>query len=193
MNNHTVRSSARKSWPLIFIGLMAILVLTACGGLPGAGGGGDEATPPPEREESEPINPLPTPLPGEDVGAEALSAAQDTPEGTWVNYLRDIIAEQVSDRSQKITLLERYQDPSITSANLEGLVEDIDLVEDRTEFNTGGGIANTNADFDIRLTYANGDTDTQSCRVQVSMEFNEDDGVWYVINPAPLQIFAACG
>jgi hypothetical protein len=89
--------------------------------------------------------------------------------------------------------LERYQDPAITKANLEGLVEDIDLVEDRTEFNTGGGLANSNADFDIRLTYANGDTDTQTCRVQVNMEYNEDDGVWYVINPAPLQIFAACG
>jgi hypothetical protein len=191
MNNNTIRRSARKTWPLILIGLMAILVLTACGGVPGGGGGGDEA--PPQREESDPINPLPTPLPGEDVGEAAASAAKDTPEGTWVNYLRDIIAEQVSDREQKITLLERYQDPNITSANLEGLVEDIDLVEDRTEFSTGGGIANTNADFDIRLTYANGDTDTQTCRIQVSMEYNEEDGVWYVINPAPLQIFAACG
>jgi hypothetical protein len=193
MNNHITRTSAKSMWPLLMVGLMVILVLAGCGGVPG-GGGGAAATAPPEREESEPINPLPTPLPAEDVGAEAASAAKDTPEGTWTNYLRDIIAEQVSDRTQKITLLERYQDPSITAANLEGLVEDIDLVEDRTEFNTtSGGLANSNADFDIRLTYANGDTDTQTCRVQVSMEFNEDDGVWYVVNPAPLQIFAACG
>jgi hypothetical protein len=190
MKNHITRTSAKSMWPLLVVGLMVILVLAGCGGLPG---GGDEATAPQEREESEPINPLPTPLPAEDVGEEAASAAKDTPEGTWTNYLRDIIAEQVSDRAQKITLLERYQDPAITAANLEGLVEDIDLVEDRTEFNTGGGLANSNADFDIRLTYANGDTDTQNCRVQVNMEFNEDDGVWYVINPAPLQIFAACG
>jgi hypothetical protein len=192
MNNIYIRTSAKKNWPLLLVGLLVILALTACGGLPG-GGGGDNEPQPAQREESDPINPLPTPLPGEDVGEAAASAAKDTPEGTWTNYLRDIIAEQVSDREQKITLLERYQDPSITSANLEGLVEDIDLVEDRTEFSTGGGIANTNADFDIRLHYANGDTETQSCRVNVSMEFNEDDGVWYVINPAPLQIFAACG
>ena len=192
MNNHITRTTAKSMWPLFLVGLVVVLVMAGCGGLPGSGGG-DQATAPPEREESEPINPLPTPLPAEDVGEEAASAAKDTPEGTWTNYLRDIIAEQVSDRAQKITLLERYQDPAITKANLEMLVEDIDLVEDRTEFNTGGGLANSNADFDIRLTYANGDTDTQTCRIQVSMEFNEDDGVWYVINPAPLQIFAACG
>ena len=176
----------------MFIGLLAILALTACGGIPGVGGGGDEIQPR-EGEESDPLNPLPTPLPAEDVGGEALSAAQDTPEGTWANYLRDMIAEQVSDREQKITLLERYQDPAIIQANLEGLVEDINLVEDRTEFNISGGLATTNTEFDVRLLYANGDTDTQTCRLNVSMEFNEADGVWYVVNPAPLQVFAACG
>jgi hypothetical protein len=190
MNNFNTRTPAKGMWPLVLIGLLATLVLSACGGIPG--GGGNEPQPR-AGEESEPINPLPTPLPGEDVGGAAASAAKDTPEGTWANYLRDIIAEQVSDRQQKITLLERYQDPSITAANLEGLVEDIDLLEDRSEFSTGGGIANTYADFDIRMTYANGDTETQTCHVNVSMEFNEADNVWYVVNPAPLQIFSACG
>jgi hypothetical protein len=190
MNNFNTRTSANGMWPLLLIGLLAILVLSACGGVPG---GGSNQPQPRAGEESDPINPLPTPLPGEDVGGAAASAAKDTPEGTWANYLRDIIAEQVSDREQKITLLERYQDPSITAANLEGLVDDIDLLEDRTEFNINSGIASTSADFDIRLHYANGDTETESCRINVSMEFNEADGVWYVVNPAPLQIFSACG
>lgn len=139
-------------------------------------------------------NPLPTPQPGIDVGSEAGSAARDTPEDTWDVYLQDSIAEQVARQEGKITLLERYQDPSITAQNLGGTVTDIDLVEDRTEFNIRGGtLAFTQTDFDIRLTFANGDTDTRTCRYDVSMEFNEDDGVWYVVNPQELAVFVVCG
>ncbi|HEC24162.1 MAG TPA: hypothetical protein ENI95_14720 [Chloroflexi bacterium] len=175
---------------LIGLALVLALAVSACNALPG-GGGGEEVIPR-QGEEEEPLNPIPTPLPAEDVGGEAISAAQDTPEGTWENYLRDMIAEQVSDRQQKLRLLERYQDPDITQQNLGGLVEDIDLVEDRTEFTISSGTATADAEFDIRLHYANGDTDTRTCRLNVGMEFDEEDGVWYVLNPAPLQIFSVC-
>jgi hypothetical protein len=173
----------RRHW-LLLAGLVLglALVLSACGTVRGVLGGKDEG------------NPIPTPLPSEDVGAQAQSAAQDTPEGTWENYVRDIIAEQVKRQEAKVNLYERYQDPSITVQNTGGLVGDIDLVEDRTAFNISGGtLASSNTDFDVRITFANGDTDTRTCRFTVSMEFDEEAGVWYVVNPEPLAVFAVCG
>jgi hypothetical protein len=162
------------------VGLILALAATACSAPFGIGG-----------EEG---NPLPTPQPGIDVGAEAESAARETPEETWEVYLEDSIAEQVARQEGKITLLERYQDPAITAQNLGGTVTDIDLVEDRTEFNIRGGtLAFTQTEFDVRLTFANGDTDTRTCAYDVSMEFNEDDGVWYVVNPQELAVFVVCG
>ena len=159
---------------LALIGLA--LVFTACSVIGGSEG-----------------NPLPTPKPEEDVGEEAKSAAEDTPEGTWENYLRDIIAEQVADRTSKIELIQRYENPDITEQNLGGLLTNIGLVEDRTEFSTSGGLATAHAEFDIRLTFGNGDTDTRTCTFNVSLEFHEEDGVWYVINPAALAVFTQCG
>ena len=136
----------------------------------------------------------PTPLPAEDVGEQALSGAKESFQETWNNYLRDIIAEQVADRQQKLNLLQRYENPDITEQNLGGLLSDIDLVEDRTAFNVinNNTIASGTTEFDVRLIFLNGDADTRTCRYFVSLELNADDGVWYVINPAPLQVFANC-
>jgi hypothetical protein len=172
---------------LVLVGALVIvaLVVSACSVIGGGGGGGIGGG----KDEG---NPLPTPRPAEDVGAESQSAAKDTPEGTWESYLRDIVAEQVSQRGSLISLYERYQNPDITSQNLGGMVQDVDLVEDRTEFSMSGNSASAWTDFDVRVAFANGDTDTRTCHFTVAMEFDEEDGVWYVVNPEPLAIFAVC-
>lgn len=175
---HTFRTYGRT------VGLSAVLalsfVLSACGGgVPGIGGGNEG-------------NPLPTPLPGEEIGSEAESAAEDSPEATWENYLRDSIAEQINERSRLITLRERYEDPDITAQNLGGILQNIELVEDRTSWNISGNSASSFVEYDVRLTYANGDSETKTCRYNVGLQFNEEDGAWYVLNPGPLQVFANC-
>lgn len=137
-------------------------------------------------------NPLPEPPRPEDVGSGASSVAADTPEGTWESYVRDAIAEQVSAQIARINMLERYEDPAITRQNLAGTVTDIDLVEDRTEFNTNGNTASAQAEFDVKLTFANGDSDTRTCRFAVGMNFSEEDGVWYMANPQALAVFSVC-
>jgi hypothetical protein len=184
-----------KAMTLLLVAGLA-LVLSACS-LPGGAAQGPEPTPAPTARPSvaeEPPSELPTPLPAEDVGEQALSGAKESYQETWNNYLRDIIAEQVADRQQKLTLLQRYENPRITEQNLGGLATDIGLVEDRTTFNltNNGTTAAGNADFDVRVTYANGDSDTRTCNPFVQIELDPDDGLWYVINPAPLQIFSVC-
>lgn len=164
--------------PLILFAVITVLLVSGCST---AGG----------RQESG--NPLPTPRPAEDVGAAAQAAAKAPPETTWDNYVRDIIAEQVKQRESLISLRERYENPSITVQNLAGMVKDIDLVEDRTQFDIKDNSASTYTDFDVRLTFANGDTDTRTCRFNVTMEYVEEENVWYVLNPAPLAVFSVCG
>ncbi|MBN1430972.1 MAG: hypothetical protein JXB07_21565 [Anaerolineae bacterium] len=151
---------------------------TATAALPTAVGGGD-------------VRELPTPLPAEEVGVGATSGAQDTPEGTWGNYLRDIIAEQNQAQSSKINLYERYEAPSITQQKLNTLVKAVALVSDRSKITENKeGVAVVNGDFDIRFTKANGDTETRTCKITVQIE--RYDSTWYVLNPQPLAIFSVC-
>ncbi len=188
-----------KGWikyAVLALAVTVALTLSACS-LPGGTSQGPEPTVPPTPRPSVPEEPpseLPTPLPTEDVGQQALSGAKETYQETWNNYLRDMIAEQVADRQQKLALLQRYENPDITAQNLGGLMTDIDLVEDRTTFNltNNATVASANTDFDVRVTYANGDSDTRTCRMPVALELDPDDGLWYVLNPAPLQVFAVC-
>jgi hypothetical protein len=176
------------------------LAVTGCGVLGGGNAPADSGaeptatlTPRPNEPEA-PENPRPTPRPDEDVGEQSLAGARDSYQETWNNYLRDSIAEQVADREQKISILERYQNPGILAANSGGLVEDISLLEDRTTFNlsNNGTFASAVANFDVRLTYVDGDTESRTCTPNVQIEFEPDDGLWYVINPAELQIFVNC-
>ncbi len=181
--NHTTKPGMQ--YLLVGAGLLLLIFsLSACSGggsLPVVGGGNDEG------------NPIPTPLPAVDVGEEAQAAAVDSPEGTWENYVRDIIAEQVLRQESKLTMFERYQRPETTAQNLGGIVTDIDLVEDRTSFNTTPSSASANAEFDIRLTFANGDTDTRTCRFPIALEYDQEKEVWFVVNPDALAVFAVCG
>lgn len=147
--------------------------------LPTAVGGGEVAE-------------LPTPLPGEEVGTGASSGALDTPEGTWGNYLRDMIAKQNQMMTLKINLLEGYEDPAITQMNLSTIILSIALVADRTQLALPNSqvTAIVSADFDIRLTFANGDADTRTCKL--TMEMDKKGEIWYVLNPQPLPIPSAC-
>jgi hypothetical protein len=174
--------NARPGKRIILVGaglFLLILSSIACEGL--AIGGGDEG------------NPIPTPIPAEDVGEEAQEAAQDTPEATWDNYVRDIIAEQVAHQKSKLSLDERYQRPDVTEQNLGGIVTDIDLLEDRTEFDASDTYATVNAEFDVKLNYANGDSESRTCRFTIGMEYHADSETWYVVNPEALAVFAVCG
>jgi len=182
----------RKRDVLLLVGTIALtMLLAACGG----GGGGEDAEPTvnPAAQDDEGVA-IPTPLPTTEVGEQSVSAAKDTPEATWNSYLPDSIAEQVKNRRQIIDLLERYENPDVTGQRLESLATNITLVEDRTAWNTnqGAGQANSFVDYDVQVTYANGDTETLTCRYNVAQEFDSEDGVWYILNPAALQVFADC-
>jgi hypothetical protein len=177
-----VRIYGRRTLLLAFAAAALAAFLSACS-LGGSSG----------REGGE-VNELPTPVEGEDVGEEAAAGVTEDYVTTWGNYLRDSIAEQVKDRQQKLELLKRYENPSITEQNVGGLVQNIELLTDRTAFNLTNGqtIASGTTDFDIRLTYANGDSETRTCKFPASLEKDTDSGLWYVLNPGQLQIFAVC-
>ena len=159
--------------------LIVALALAACGGAVAGGGAG---------------NALPTPRPAEDVGAAASSAARDSYQATWDSYLRDSIAAANDLQRVKLQMLQRYEKPSITAQNTGGLMKQIDLVEDRTTFNllNQQTTAASLAEFDIKVTFVNGDNDTRTCKVQVGIELNPDDKLWYVLNPSGLNWDSVC-
>jgi hypothetical protein len=153
------------------------LVLASCGALGGGGGG----------------NPLPTPLPAEQIGSSTKSQAKDSYQATWDSYLRDSIAAGNQIEDVKISMYQRYEKPSNTAQNLGGLLKQTDLLQDRTKFNvSANNTASALADFDVKITFANGDTDTRHCKPQVAIELNPDDKLWYVLNPAPLAVLSIC-
>lgn len=175
--NNDVKSVSRILVGIALLGLLSA-ILSACGALGGGAG-----------------NPLPTPIPGEAVGSGAKSQAKDTYQATWDSYLRDAIAADNQNEDVKIGMLQRYELPSITKQNLSGILKSTDLLTDRTKFalNSTNTVASSLSDFDVRLTFANGDTDTRHCRVQISIQQNADDKLWYVVNPAAMSILSICG
>jgi len=162
----------------LLAGVMAIL--SACGGGQVAGGGQGNA--------------LPTVIPAENIGSGAKSAAKDSFQATWDSYLRDSLAAANQTQDIKIAMFQRYEKPSITAQNIGGIVKTTDLVQDNTKFNvSANNTASALADFDVKMTFANGDTDTRSCKLQVAIELNPDDNLWYVLNPAPFAVQSICG
>ena len=178
---------SKVSWFALLV-LLAV-ALSACGGV---GGGAQPTVALPTAVGGGEARALPTAPSGEEVGTGASSGAVDTPEGTWGNYVRDMIAEQNQAQASKINLLERYSDPAINEKNLGGLVKMIELVADRTKFdlNDSETVASVKAEFDIRLSFANGDADTRTCKFIV--ELDKKDDLWYVLNPQPLAYAALC-
>ncbi len=189
-------------------GLAAVIALTLLGGcaIPTAGQG---AIPTPAGES--PTGDAAAAEAGADPGGtaqptaagEEASTATPTPviaivgvseelARTWESFLRDSIAFQVERMRDKLVLMERYQNPAHFEQNRGGLIEDIDLLEDRTVFEVRGALASTTTDFDIRITYADGDTETRTCRYQVLIEQSPEDGLWYVINPTAFDPYTFC-
>jgi len=169
-----------KRFALVAALVLAVSVtLAACGGAVAGGGSG---------------NPLPTTRPAEDVGGAASSAARDSYQATWDSYLRDSIAAANDLQRVKLSMLQRYEKPTITVQNTGGLMKSLELVEDRTKFNLVNQetTAASITEFDIKVTFVNGDTDTRTCSVQVGIELNPDDKLWYVLNPAALNWDTVC-
>ena len=174
--------SSRRNWIVGMVLLAGVMVvLSACGGTPQVAGGGQG-------------NALPTVRPAESIGSGAKSAAKDSYQATWDSYLRDSLAAANQTTDIKIGMLQRYEKPSITAQNIGGLVKTVDLVQDNTKWNvSANNTASALTDFDVKMTFANGDTDTRHCKVQVAIEQNQEDKLWYVINPAPLAVQSICG
>ena len=141
-------------------------------------------------------NPIPTPQIGENVGSEPGGQAAGTPEETVSRYLRDSIAAQVALQQAKITLRERYQNPDQTEADLGGLVTEISVLEDNSKITQPKEtVANAHVALDIRVEFANGDTDTRTCSFDVNLQQGQNkkgEAVWYVINPDAFPVFASC-
>lgn len=161
--------------------LMLALLLAACGGGEVIEEGG---------------NVIPTPIEGEDVGEEISSQAAGTPQETYDRYIVASIAGQVNAQKDKIDMRQRYQDPEITKQDLGGLVTEISILEDRTEVDQPtDNAATAQVDMDIRVQYADGDTESRTCSYTVSMQrsTNEDEeDVWYVVNPDAFPVFFSC-
>jgi len=172
---------SRKNMLVGFVLLAVVtMILSACGGGGQVAGGGQG-------------NALPTPVPAENIGSGAKSAAKDSYQATWDSYLRDSIAAYNQTEDIKIGMLQRYEKPAITSQNIAGLVKKVDLVQDNTKFNTSSNnTASAQAKFDVKFTFLNDDTDTRHCTLPVQVEQNPDDKLWYVINPGPLAVQSIC-
>jgi len=152
-----------------------------------------DATP----DESLPEAPTPTPdeppLPANVVDLPIPGASSDL-QSTWDAYLADSLAFQVARMQDRLLFLGRYQNPTHLNQNMSGLMANIDLLEDRTTFvlSNGRTFASATADFDIRITFADGDTERRTCMFLVQMEVDPGNGLWYVINPVLLDPSSLC-
>jgi hypothetical protein len=166
---------------LAMVALVTLLTITACLGSEVLPEGG---------------NPIPTPREGELVDALPDSQAAATPEETFTRYMRDSIAATVAVQQTKINMRGRYQEPGQTLDDLSGLVSEIAVLEDRTEITSPKDTAaNAKVDLDVRVLYADGDTQTFTCKYDVSMQMSANDkgdNVWYVINPDAFPLFVSC-
>lgn len=145
----------------------------------------------------------------EENGDELLAAESDVPlvpsinavgvaetyEETWDYYLRDSVAFQVRRIQDRVRFAERYQNPEQLAANMGGTMADVELVEDRSEFQLSNNdtFAQATVDFDIRVTYLDGDSVRFSCQYLVQIEQDTETGLWYVINPRILEVTTFCG
>lgn len=176
-----IASPVRIAYRIAIPALLVALFLTACKGnevLPQGG------------------NPIPTPRIGDQVDNLLDSQAAATPEETFSRYIRDSIAATVAVQQTKINMRGRYQNPDQTSQDLSGLVSEISLLEDRTKVNSPKDTAaNAKVDLDVRVKYADGDTQTFTCNYNVSLQRGANTkgvNVWYVINPDAFPLFVSC-
>ncbi len=145
----------------------------------------------------------------ENTGDEAVDAEADVPlvpsvnaggvaetyEETWDYYLLDSVAFQVRRMQDRVRFAERYQNPAQLAANTGGTMADVELIEDRSEFQLSNNdtFAQSTVDFDIRVTYLDGDSVRFRCQYLVQIEKEAETGLWYVINPRILEVTTFCG
>jgi hypothetical protein len=76
-----------------------------------------------------------------------------------------------------------------------GLLTEISILEDRTEISKPTDTsANANVAMDVRIKYADGDSQSYTCTYKVVMQSGanaKNETVWYVINPDVFPAFAA--
>lgn len=141
-------------------------------------------------------NPIPTPIAGTDVGSAPDSQAAASPEDTFRRYINDSIAALVDSQQQKINMRQRYQNPDQTKLDLGGLLTEVSILEDRTKIKqTNDNNANATVDMDVRIKYADGDSESFTCLYQVILQSAvnvKNATVWYVINPDAFPIFVSC-
>lgn len=119
------------------------------------------------------------------------SRAAETPEETFDMYLNDSIEQQVSIRREKLDMRARYQNPSAFLQELEGLVLDIELIENRSRRTILREANSTfEVEIDVRVTFADGDTSTLTCAWLTNLE--KSGNRWYVVNPTELLLFDNC-
>lgn len=169
--------------PLMLFVLLMTLALAACGSKEVLPEGG---------------NPIPTPIKGEEVGDAPDSQAAATPEETISRYLNDSIAALVAGQLQKLQLRARYQNPEQTEQDLGGLLSEINVLEDRTKVKKVTDTstnATASVDLDVRVKWADGDTESFTCAYAVTLQSGENkkgETVWYVINPDAFPLFVNC-
>ena len=127
-------------------------------------------------------------------GGNVASQAKDSYQATWNAYLADSIAANNAIRQQQLDIIGKYQLASITDQNAAGSLKQTTLAADRTQFDVTNNntLASAISDFDIQMTFVNGDTDTRTCEFQVVIEQDPTSKLWYVVNPEPLATAAYC-
>ena len=173
---------------------ISLLVLGACGGEVLSADASPTAEPTATAMPSPTVVPTPTAIPTPSYGdiLSMPSVAADTPEATFELYLRDAIAQQISIQREKLDMRMRYQAPPTLLQDAGGLVLDIELLENRSRRTIlRERDATFEVEIDVRVTFADGDTSTQSCAWTVALE-KTDAELWYVVNPRELLLFINC-
>jgi hypothetical protein len=141
-------------------------------------------------------NPIPTPVAGVNVGNAPDSQAAATPDESYKRYINDSVAALVDSQQQKINMRQRYQNPEQTKKDLSGMLTAISILEDRTKIKqVNDTSANANVDLDVRIKYADGDTQSFNCQYAIALQSAvnaKNATVWYVINPDVFPAFVNC-
>lgn len=174
---------------------ISLLVLGACGGEVLSADASPTAEPTATVMPSPTVVPTtPTAIPTADYSdiLSMPSVAADTPEATFELYLQDAIAQQISIQREKLDMRMRYQAPPTLLEDAGGLVLDIELLENRSRRTIlREKDATFEVEIDIRVTFADGDSSTQSCAWTVTLE-KSDAELWHVVNPRELLLFVDC-
>lgn len=175
--------------------LLVGVVMAACAGVPTEAPTDepptDEPTPADTDTPEAPPTEVPTatlaPTPDYTDMLSLPSLAADTPEETFERYLLESLTQQASLQREKLDMRIRYQNPTTLLQDLGGLILDIELVENRSRRTVlREASATFEVEIDIRITYADGDTSTQTCAWTTTLQRSSE--TWYVVNPSPLAL-----